>query len=246
MNEAPDLAPTLPVAHLVGVLRALWWLPAAAAVIGAIGAFASVEARAASYTSSAEITLVINPLLWHTNLSLYKPVDPGAMDHEILLADGVEADRRVGRQLGIPPAAVGAAVTVVPIGDQSLKITATSTSHSLVAHLLPAVLDAYRASRRAELSHALSVHEDALRTTLVRSAGARAAVDGELARVAELRRLLPSGVNVTRGPTPVTRRSRSSFSATALGTVLGALIGATAALLLGSLPGVEERRRVRA
>lgn len=238
-----DSQDVLPVVYLARVVRARWWLVVAAVIVGAVAGFASAERRVATYGSSADVTLLINPLIWHTDLSLYKPVDPGAMDHELLLADGVESAKAVGKQLGVAASVVDAAVTAVPIGGQSLRIVVSSTDRSLARRLLPAVLDQYKASRRAELRHALAVREDALRTTATPTPAARAAVLAELGLVAKLRRILPSGVDVTRGPTPVQNTiSPNPLAATALGAALGALAGGGAALVLAALPGASRRR----
>ena len=127
-----ELEEVVPVVHLAHAVRALWWIPVAAAVVGLAAGFVAAERGASTYQSTATVTLLIHPLIWHTNLSLYKPVDPGAMDHELLLVGGVEADRAVARRLGVAPATVEAAVTAVPAGGQSLTVVATSTDRSLV------------------------------------------------------------------------------------------------------------------
>jgi hypothetical protein len=239
-----DSTESLPLGYLADVVRARWWLPAAAALVAAVAGLASAEMRTANYRSRADVTLLIHPLIWHADLSLYKPVDPGAMDHELLLVTGVEAQRAVAKRLGVSPATVQAAVSAAPTGGQSLEITASSSNRALVPRLLLAVLAEYRLSRRAELAHALSVREATLQTTPAPNASARAAVSHALGVLSQLRRVLPSGVRVTHGPTAVRNaNSPNPAAAAGLGAILGALVGIAAIVLLDAVQGATRPGR---
>lgn len=232
----------VPIAHLLRVLRAFWWLVAAAVVAGAATAYAASVSRVAEYESATVVTLEIHPLIWHINMSLYKPVDPGAMERELLIVGGVEMAEAAAERLATTPAAVQSALTATLVGGQSIRIAARGRDRRLVRRLLPTVLALYREQRRTDLGHALSARRARLLVISPVATGlSRGNARLELGRIRTLRSLLPSGVDIVDPPSSPRKIEPRPVWATAVGGALGLLVGLGAALLLSALPVVGRR-----
>jgi receptor protein-tyrosine kinase len=239
--ERPDLEQALTV------LRHRWWVIVLVAVLAAAASFAFSEHQTKQYTATSSV-LFQNPQLSQQASGLQVTVlspaeDPSIMATNIQLLSQQSGGAASTAQIighGLTGAAVSGAISVSQVGQTSVaNLSATTTSPSLSAAIANAYvaqfISAQQIQQRASVQQALDLVERqiaGLSTEQLAGTDGQALVDrAESLRI--LANLQDGGAQVvTRAVPPSAPSSPKVGRNTALGLLLGLLIGVSLAFLL--------------
>jgi uncharacterized protein involved in exopolysaccharide biosynthesis len=199
--------------------------------------------------------------VYHGNLGLPKVLDPGGMAHQIKLLTRTATLDAAAAKAHVSPTSLRDNLKLVRVEGTSMSLDVSGRGDVRTRRLLPAVVAAYRAARRAE--QAASVR-DGLRRGRTELAAARAALRGvphtsakgrrAIARLRALRAVLavdrtlgatlPAGVTIEALTTRPTSDDVNRPATAMLGVIVGLFIGCAAALVLALADDVLLARRL--